>query len=227
MSGAEDPAGNPPGAVRLRVNEVYASIQGESSWAGRPCAFVRLTGCALRCVWCDSTHTFHEGDWRTVSSLLDEVRGMGLPLVEITGGEPLLQPAVHDLIRALADEGRTVLVETGGDQDISPVDPRARVILDVKCPGSGMMNRMDWANLDRLRAGDEVKFVLADRADYEWARALIAERALGGRTSILMGCVFGRLDPAALAGWILEDRLPVRFQLQLHKILWDPDERRR
>src|SRR5262249_4959498 len=139
-----------PAGARLRINEIYVSIQGESSWAGRPCTFVRLTGCALRCVWCDSTHTFYEGEWRSLEVVLEEVRGHGLPLVEITGGEPLLQPAVHELIRALADEGRTVLVETGGDQDIGPVDPRARVILDLKAPGSGMADRMDWANVERL-----------------------------------------------------------------------------
>src|SRR5262249_22520261 len=191
MSGREQqgeavaiPPGVPSGAARLRINEIYASIQGESSWAGRPCTFVRLTGCALRCVWCDSTHTFHEEEWRPLASVLEEVRALMLPLVEITGGEPLLQPAVHDLIRALADEGKTVLVETGGDQDISAVDPRARVILDLKAPGSGMTDRMDWDNLARLRPGDEVKFVLADRADYEWARAVVREGRLDERVGV-------------------------------------------
>lgn len=216
-----------PAEATLQVNEIYASIQGESSFAGRPCAFVRLTGCALRCVWCDSTFTFHEGRRQTVASVLDEVRATGLPLVEVTGGEPLLQPNVHGLIRVLCDEGRTVLVETGGDQDISAVDPRAIVIMDVKCPGSGMMDRMDRANLDRLLPHHEVKFVLAGRADYEWARTLIRDRRLDARCAVLVGCVFEALTPADLAAWIVEDRLPVRFQIQLHKIVWDPNERRR
>ena len=211
----------------LTVNEVYASVQGESSFAGLPCVFIRLTGCALRCVWCDSEFTFTQGTRRTIDDVLAEVRGHHLPLVEVTGGEPLLQKNVHVLIGALLDEGKTVLLETGGDQDISAVDPRAVVIMDAKCPGSGMMDRMDWANLDRLRPHHEVKFVIADRADYEWSRELIAKHRLDRRARLLMGCVFGRVDPGNVVAWIMDDRLPVRFQLQLHKVIWEPDERRR
>jgi len=211
---------------RLRVTEIYRSIQGESSRAGEPCTFVRLTGCALRCVWCDSTFTFTGGEWMSVDEVLGRVRALGDSLVEFTGGEPLLQPQVHAAIGALCDEGVRVLVETGGDQDIGPIDPRAVAILDVKCPGSGMSERMDWSNLDRLRPQDELKFVLDGREDYEWARAVVRDRHLArdGRI-ILFSCVFGRLEPRTLAEWILADALPVRLQLQLHKILWDPDAR--
>jgi len=213
-------------APRLRVTEIYRSIQGESSCAGVPCTFVRLTGCALRCVWCDSTYTCTGGSWMTVEEVMSRVRELGDGLVEFTGGEPLLQRAVHGAITTLCEEGRPVLVETGGDQDIGPLDPRSVAILDVKCPGSGMSDRMDWKNLERLRPRDELKFVLDGRADYEWARALVREKDLarGGRI-IHFSCVFGRLEPRALAEWILEDALPVRLQLQLHKILWDPDAR--
>ncbi len=220
-------AGRAAGSPSLRITEIYRSIQGESTWAGLPCVFVRLTGCALRCAWCDSEFTFAGGEWMEVGAVLAAVRALDEPLVEFTGGEPLLQGEVHPAITALCDEGRTVLVETGGDQDISALDPRAIAIMDVKCPGSGMSGRMDWANLDRLRPRDELKFVLADRADYEWARDLVRGRGLAAGRAVLFSCVFGRLDPALLAGWILEDRLGVRLQLQLHKLLWDPAERGR
>jgi len=215
------------GTATLVVNEIFASLQGESSHAGLPCVFVRLTGCALRCVWCDSQHAFHEGARRSVGEVLAEVLSHGLPLVEITGGEPLLQRPAHALIGALLDQGRTVLVETGGDQDISLVDRRAVVIMDLKCPGSGMSGRMDWGNVERLLPHHEVKFVIKDRADYEWSRAVLERHDLASRCRVLMACVFGELEPAALAAWILEDRLPVRFQLQMHKVIWDPRERRR
>ena len=220
----ELPEGTP--APRLRITEIYRSIQGESSYAGVPCTFVRLTGCALRCVWCDSTFTFTGGEWMSVEDVLSRVRALGQGLVEFTGGEPLLQAAVHDAITALCDDGRRVLVETGGDQDIGPLDPRAVAIVDIKCPGSGMSDRMDWRNLERLRPRDELKFVLDGRADYEWARALVREKDLaGGGRIIHFSCVFGRLEPRALAEWILADELPVRLQLQLHKVIWDPDAR--
>jgi 7-carboxy-7-deazaguanine synthase len=222
----DDVGTGPTGAARLRITEIYRSIQGESTYAGAPCTFVRLTGCALRCVWCDSTYTFTGGAWMTVEDVLARVRALGEGLVEFTGGEPLLQAPVHRAIAALCEEGRRVLVETGGDQDITPLDPRSVAILDVKCPGSGMQDRMDWANLDRLRPHDELKFVIDGRADYEWARGFVREKDLarGGRT-ILFSAVFGSLEPRALAEWILEDALPVRLQLQLHKILWDPAAR--
>jgi 7-carboxy-7-deazaguanine synthase len=222
----EEPREGPARAPRLRITEIYRSIQGESTYVGRPCTFVRLTGCALRCVWCDSTFTFTGGEWMSLDAVLSRVRSLGADLVEFTGGEPLLQADVHAAIRALCDGGSRVLVETGGDQDLTPLDPRAVAIVDVKCPGSGMHDRMDWANLGRLRGHDELKFVLDGRADYEWARGFVRERDLarGGRV-ILFSCVFGRLEPRDLAAWILEDALPVRLQLQLHKILWDPDTR--
>jgi 7-carboxy-7-deazaguanine synthase len=163
----------------------------------------------------------------SLPAVLDRVRALGAPLVEFTGGEPLLQENVHAAIVALCDEARTVLVETGGDQDISRLDPRAIAIMDVKCPGSGMSERMDWANLERLRPRDELKFVLDGRADYEWACALLRSGRIDPGRTVLFSCVFGRLEPSVLAGWILEDALRARLQLQLHKILWDPGERAR
>jgi 7-carboxy-7-deazaguanine synthase len=162
-----------------------------------------------------------------IEAVLGRVRDLGSGLVEFTGGEPLLQAGVHAAITALCEDGSTVLVETGGDQDISPLDPRAIAIVDVKCPGSGMHDRMDWANLDRLRPRDELKFVLADRADYEWARELVRSRMLAEGRTVLFSCAFGQLDPRDLAAWILDDRLQVRLQLQLHKLIWDPSERAR
>ena len=224
---AREASDRPASGQALRVTGIYRSIQGESSFAGRVCVFVRLSGCALRCVWCDSAYTFTGGRWMRVDEVLGEVGRLGGHLVEFTGGEPLLQKGVHRAIAALCDEGRTVLVETGGDQDISPLDPRAVAIVDIKCPGSGMKDRMDWANLDRLRGHDELKFVLAGRDDYEWARALVRERNLALSRPVHFSCVFEMLDPASLASWILEDDLPVRLQLQIHKILWDPSERGR
>jgi 7-carboxy-7-deazaguanine synthase len=204
----------------LVVNEVYASVQGESSWAGLPCAFVRLTACNLRCRWCDSTYTFHEGEARAVRAIVAEVVGFGLDLVEITGGEPLLQPEVHTLIGELLERGLTVLVETSGSVDVSSLDARAIKILDLKCPGSGEAELNRWSNLDRLGPRDEIKFVIADRRDYEWARAAIAERKLAGRAAILMSPVHGELDPRELVAWMLEDRLAARLNLQLHKYVW-------
>ena len=210
---------------RLRVHEIFHSIQGESTYAGRPCVFVRLTGCQMRCVWCDTEYAFYEGRWMTLEALLSEVAGFGCPLVEVTGGEPLLQPAVHELMRRLADAGHEVLLETGGGFDISTVDPRVRRILDVKCPGSGEAANNFWPNLDQLRGTDELKFVVAGRPDYEWALGVIAERGLAGRCPIHLSPVWGRLDPAELAGWMLADGAPARLTLQQHKILWGPDAR--
>lgn len=211
--------------VRLKIHEIYRSIQGESSHAGRPCSFVRLTGCQMRCVWCDSEHAFYEGSWRSLDEIVVAVAALGCPLVEVTGGEPLLQPAVHPLMSRLCDQGYEVLLETGGGLDISRVDPRVGRILDVKCPGSGEAAHNRWENLDQLRAGDEVKFVLASRGDYEWARAVVAERRLAARCPVHFAPVWGALDPAELASWILEDGLAVRLGLQLHKLLWGPERR--
>ena len=211
---------------RLRVNEIFYSIQGESTWTGLPCAFVRLTGCNLRCVWCDTEYAFYEGRHLTIDEIVAQVRGYGCELVEITGGEPLLQKGVHALFAALLGEDYTVLVETSGEQDLSAVDPRVIKIMDLKCPGSGEGERNRWSNLGCLTRRDEVKFVLADRRDYEWARAVIAERDLARHVNaILLSPVFGGLEPAALAAWILADRIPVRMQLQMHKRIWHPTAR--
>ncbi len=206
----------------MRVTEIFHSIQGESTYAGLPCTFVRLTGCPLRCTWCDSEYTFHGGTEITWHDVLERVRGYGCRLVEITGGEPLHQWEAFSLIEALCEDGYTVLVETGGAIDVSPVDRRAHIILDVKCPGSGMMDRMEWTNLDRLSSKDEVKFVLKDRADYEWACMILKQYDLPARCAILFSPVFGQLDLRQLAEWILADKLSVRFQMQLHKYIWDP-----
>jgi len=204
------------------VHEVYASIQGESTWAGMPCAFVRLTGCNLRCTWCDTPQAFHGGTDRLVADVASEVLGYRTPIVEVTGGEPLLQAGCVPLLSALADSFATVLLETGGGVHIPEIDPRVHVILDVKCPGSGMSDRNVWGNLNRLRDGrDEVKFVLADRADYEWMRDLIHDMALRQLgCELLASPVHGAIDPRDLVRWILEDRLPVRLNLQLHKYVW-------
>jgi 7-carboxy-7-deazaguanine synthase len=209
-----------PPEQRLRVNEIFYSLQGESSFAGRPCVLVRLTGCHLRCSWCDSEHAFYEGEWLSVGEVLARVATIGCPLVELTGGEPLLQPAAPPLLAALCDAGYQVLLETSGAVDISPVDPRVRRIVDVKCPGSGEAQSNHWPNFETLRATDELKLVLADEDDYEWARDLVLERRLHERCAVWFSPVAGALDPALLAGWILRDHLPVRLQLQLHKLLW-------
>jgi len=214
-----------PTGTNLVVNEVYASVQGESTYAGLPCVFVRLTGCNLRCVWCDTAHAFHEGDRRTVDGVAQQVLGFGLPLVEITGGEPLLQPGVHRLMAMLADAGLTVLLETSGSLDIARVDPRVVRIVDVKCPGSGEAEKNRWENLAQLRPRDELKFIIAGREDYEWACAQVRERGLAERATVLFGPVWGALEPRRLVEWILADRLPVRFQLQQHKYVWPPETR--
>jgi len=208
----------------LVIHEIYASVQGESTHAGLPCTFVRLTGCNLRCVWCDTPQAFHGGTRMTRSDVLARALALATPLVELTGGEPLLQPAVFPLMRELCDAGRTVLVETSGEADVSPVDPRVHKIMDLKCPGSGESHRNRWSNLEHITPRDELKFVLADRADYEWMRAAIRERALATRTPhLLASTVFGKLAAKDLVAWVLEDKLPVRVQLQMHKYIWSPD----
>jgi 7-carboxy-7-deazaguanine synthase len=210
---------------RLLINEIFYSIQGESTFAGLPCVLVRTTGCQMRCRWCDSPYSFYQGRWMTLEEVLDEVRRFGCPLVELTGGEPLLQPAVHSLMTRLCDAGYDVLLETGGGLDIAPVDSRVRRIVDVKCPGSGEAEHNHWPNLERLRPTDQLKFVLSGRGDYEWARDLLVERGLASRCPVLFSPVHGELDLLALAGWVLEDRLPVRVQVQLHKLIWGSDAR--
>jgi 7-carboxy-7-deazaguanine synthase len=209
-----------PSSERLKVNEIFYSLQGESTRAGRPCVLVRLTGCHLRCVWCDTEYAFHAGEWLSRAEVLARVATFGCPLVELTGGEPLLQPGALPLLADLCDAGYEVLLETSGAVDIAEVDPRVRRIVDVKCPGSGEVERNLWRNLDELRPTDELKLVLADEADYRWARDLVLERCLHERCPVHFSPVAGTLAPADLAAWILRDRLPVRLQLQLHKLLW-------
>ena len=215
----------------LRITEIFHSIQGESTWSGLPCTFVRLTGCPLRCVWCDTEYAFHGGTPRTLDEIVEEVRSIGTSLVEITGGEPLAHPNAFLLAERLLDEGFTVLVETSGAFDVAPLDPRAHRIMDLKCPGSGEGDKNLWENLDHLTGLDEVKFVILDRTDYEWARDAILERGLDRRLEegtlggLLVSPVWGTCDLLDLANWVLEDRLPVRLQTQLHKHIWEPDAR--
>ena len=209
----------------LTVNEVFFSIQGEGSRAGRPCAFVRLTGCPLRCVWCDTAYAFHEGARRDEEELLAELRRLPSRLLCLTGGEPLAQPAAFPFVTRVLDDGWEVVVETSGHVPLGPLDPRAVAILDVKAPGSGESARMHWENLDRLRAKDEAKFVIDGRADYEWSRGVVLDRRLADRCSVLFSPVHGVLDPGTLGRWILADGLAVRLQVQLHKYLW-PDAAR-
>lgn len=208
----------------LVIHEIYRSLQGESTFAGLPCAFVRLSACNLRCRWCDTPEAFTGGTRMEVGDVVAKALAFGTTLVEVTGGEPLLQAAVHPLMRALCDAGRTVLLETSGERDISGVDPRVHRIVDLKAPGSGESHRNRWENLPLLTPRDEVKLVLADRTDYEWAREVIARERLAERAgSVLLSCVHGELAPRDLARWVLEDGLPVRVQVQLHKILWGAD----
>jgi len=209
----------------MRITEIFHSIQGESSYAGQPCVFVRLTGCPLRCTWCDTDYAFYGGHEFSIDEVLAKVQTYGCRLVEVTGGEPLVQPESLPLMTRLCDAGYTVLLETSGAVDIAPVDPRAHVILDVKCPGSGMTDRMHWPNLSQLAAKDEAKFVMADRADYDWSREILTQYDVASRCPVLFSPVFGMLDARQLAEWILADRLPVRFQLQMHKYIWAPDMR--
>ncbi len=209
----------------LTVNEIFLSIQGEGVRAGRPCAMVRLTGCDLRCRWCDTRYAYREGQPMAIGEVVDRVRELGCPLVEVTGGEPLLQPLTPKLLATLCDDGLEVLLETSGVHDIAVVDERVSRIVDMKCPSSGHGNRFCWSNVTALRSKDEVKFVIADRRDYDFACAMIGEHRLAGRCTVLLGAVAGELAPAELAGWILADRLPVRLNLQWHKILWPHTER--
>lgn len=209
----------------MRVTEIFHSLQGESTFAGLPCVFVRLTGCPLRCSWCDTEYAFYGGTERSIDSIVEEVRTYECPLVEVTGGEPLAQTDCIPFLSTLCDHGFIVLLETSGALDTACVDARVHVILDVKCPGSGMANRMYWPNLERLRAKDEAKFVIADRVDYEWAKDILNRFNLARRCTVLFSPVFGVLEPRHLAEWILVDRLPVRYQLQLHKFIWAPDTR--
>lgn len=208
----------------LVIHEIYASIQGESTFAGLPCTFVRTTGCNLRCTWCDTPHAFYGGTRMPRAEVLAKALATGTKLVELTGGEPLLQPGVRLLLRELCDADRTVLIETSGEADISGLDPRVHKIMDIKAPGSGESHRNRWSNLEHLGPGDEVKFVLASREDYEFMRAVLRERALLSKTrNVLASTVFGKLAARELVAWVMEDALPVRVQLQMHKYIWSPE----
>lgn len=208
------------GDARLRVTEIFHSLQGESTRVGLPTVFVRLAGCPLRCVWCDTTYAFGGGEALSIPAILDRVAAFGCPTVCVTGGEPLAQANCLPLLTALCDAGHAVSLETSGALDIAHVDARVSRIVDLKAPDSGECTKVRWENLARLRPDDEIKCVLASRADYEWAKSALAERRLNAICTVLFSPVADRLAPATLADWILEDRLPVRFQLQLHKTLW-------
>ena len=210
----------------LTINEIYESIQGESSWAGERCIFVRLTFCNLRCTYCDTEYAFYEGNKRGVDEIFSEVMAIDCPMVEITGGEPLLQKGVLGLMERLCDAGRRVLIETSGNRDISVVDPRVHVIMDLKTPSSGeqLKNRLD--NIPHLAEKDEVKFVIGSEEDYEWAKGMVADHGLSERCgTVLFSPVFGKIDPKDIVDWMVRDKLDVRFQLQMHKFIWEPTKK--
>jgi 7-carboxy-7-deazaguanine synthase len=210
----------------LTVNEIFHSIQGESTFAGEPCVFVRLTACDLRCSWCDTPYAFHQGRKMSLDEVMDAVEGYNCRMVEVTGGEPLLQRDVYPLMSRLLESGKTVLLETGGHRSIAEVPAGVVRIVDVKCPGSGESERMDWANLQRVGMTDQIKFVVKDRADYQFARDVITRERLAGRVAaILLSPVHGVMESKELAAWILADALPVRLQLQTHKFIWGADIR--
>lgn len=209
----------------LKVNEIFCSIQGESTHAGRPCVFVRLTYCNLRCTYCDTEYAFFEGEERSLDEIVAAVAAWGVGLVEVTGGEPLIQRETTELLRRLLAAGHEVLLETSGAWPVETVPDGVRIIMDLKTPGSGMAGRNRWENLDHLDGEDEIKFVVCDRADYEWARGIVGEHDLAARHEILFSPAFDRLEPRELAEWILADGLPVRMQLQLHKLIWSPSAR--
>jgi 7-carboxy-7-deazaguanine synthase len=210
----------------LTINEIYHSIQGESTWAGRPCVFVRLAFCNLRCNYCDTEYAFYEGKKQTLPDVIDTVAAFHCPLVEITGGEPLLQKNVLPLMSMLCDAGYTVLLETSGAHDISKVDPRVHRIMDLKTPDSGEVDKNFWSNIDCLTLRDEVKFVMGSREDYEWSRDKVQRYDLPSRcNAVLFSPIFGRIDPRQIVEWILADKLDVRFQLQMHKFIWSSTQR--
>jgi len=210
----------------LTINEIYHSVQGESTWAGRPCVFVRLTFCDLRCTYCDTEYAFYEGKKQTLQQIVDAVQTFRCSLVEVTGGEPLLQKNVLPLMSMLCDSGYTVLIETSGAHDISKVDSRVHRIMDLKTPGSGEADKNLWPNIDHLTSRDEVKFVMGSREDYEWSREKVERYDLLARChAVLFSPIFGRIDPREIVDWILADRLDVRFQLQMHKFIWSPTQR--
>lgn len=211
--------------MAMRICEIFTSIQGESSYAGLPCTFIRVTGCNLRCTYCDTTYVYDEGAEVPLEEIMQNVRDAGTGLVEITGGEPLLQHEIHLLVSGLLEEGYTLLIETNGSQSIAGIDPRAVVILDIKTPGSGMHEKMDLSNLAVVKPSAEIKFVITGREDYQWSKDMIRAHGLSEKCRILMSPAYGTLLPSDLARWILEDRLKVRLNIQLHKYIFDPERR--
>lgn len=209
----------------LKVNEIFYSIQGESTYAGLPCVFIRLTYCNLRCTYCDTEYAFYEGKDMSIDEIINEIKKYNCKLVEVTGGEPLFQEKSIELLRRLCDEGYKVLLETSGSISIEKVDKRVTIIMDLKTPSSKMMKKNLYSNIDLLKPDDELKFVVGTRDDYEWAKEIIQKYNLTNKCKILMGCVFGELSNEELAHWILEDNLPVRFQIQLHKYIWKPEKK--
>ncbi|MCH7769809.1 MAG: radical SAM protein [Bacteroidetes bacterium] len=207
----------------LKVNEIYFSLQGESSRAGLPCVFVRLTYCNLRCTYCDTEYAFYEGENRSVDEIINEVKKYGCNLVEITGGEPLVQEESLNLMKKLCAEGFDVMLETAGNMPICNVDGRVNIIMDLKCPSSGMMKKNLYENINHLKETDELKFVIGDREDYDWMNEMIIQYDLNNKCKILVSVVFDKLEPLALVNWVLEDKLDVRFQLQMHKFIWQPE----
>ena len=209
----------------LVINEIFYSIQGESSYAGLPCVFIRLTYCNIRCSYCDTAYAFEEGNEMTIQSIVDSVQRFDCRLVEVTGGEPLFQKNALTLLSRLCNDGYEVLLETGGSLDIGVVDPRVKKIVDFKCPSSRMANKNLWKNVEYLQNGDEVKFVIGTREDYDWAKEVVARYEIRKRCPVLMSVVFDELEPIQLAEWILKEKLDVRFQLQMHKYIWHPETR--
>ncbi|MEJ2544556.1 MAG: radical SAM protein [Calditrichaceae bacterium] len=208
----------------LRINEIFYSIQGESTYAGIPCVFVRLTYCNLRCSFCDTEYAFFEGDYKSFKKILSEIKKYSCSLVEITGGEPLVQKNIIPFMTILCDAGYEVLIETGGHMDISGIDERVKRIMDIKCPGSGESEKNYWENLNYIKESDQIKFVISNRKDYDWAKNIIEKYNINKKCPILMSPNFKEIDNITLAEWILADRLDVRFQLQIHKYIWAPDK---
>ena len=209
----------------IKINEIYYSIQGESTKAGLPCVFVRLTYCNLRCTYCDTEYAFYEGKDYSIDQIISEIKKYDCRLVEITGGEPLMQKESLDLMKNLCDEGFEVLLETGGSLPIKDIDQRVKIIMDLKCPSSGMLKKNMYENIQHLKQTDEVKFVMGSREDYEWTKEILNKYELTKKCAVLFSVVFGQIEPVKIVNWLLEDKLNVRFQLQMHKFIWEPDKK--